>query len=139
MTFNSKEYNWCDLRTFILGREVGGIRGIEYKKKITKEVLFGAGNKPRAVQHGKREYDGTITLLQSEFIALNTAAMTSGYEDIMDVEFDVIVTYLAADGTTLTDSISGVSITELPHSMKEGDMFMEIALPFIALDVKHGA
>lgn len=136
MSFNSKEYTWCDLHTYMLGREVDGMRGIEYKKKKKKEALFAAGKTPRSIQHGKREYEGTLTILQSELIALNRAAKAKGYDDIMDIEFDVIVSYISDEGITTTDKVVGVSITDLSRSLKEGDMNMEIALPFIALDVK---
>ena len=49
--------------------------------------------KPKWHPKGK-EYEGTITLLQSEIIALDRAAQgKSGYEDITDIDFDVIVVY----------------------------------------------
>ena len=136
VNFNSREYTWCDLRTYFLGREVAGMRAIEYKKKKTKTPLYAAGRKPRSIQHGKREYEGTLTILQSELIAMNRAAKQKGYEDIMDIEFDVIASYISEEGITTNDRISGVSITEMPFSLKEGDANMEIAIPFIALDVQ---
>lgn len=134
--FYSKEYAWVDLSVVLLGRPVGGIRGIEYKIKHQKEVLFGAGNKGRSVQRGKKEFEGTITLLQSELIALNRAAQEKGYEDITDVDFDLIVSYAPKGGLITTDKVINVSITELPYGLKEGDLQQEHALPFIALDVE---
>lgn len=136
-TFNSNEYAWKDLSVVILGRPVGGIRGVEYKTKHQKEVLFGAGQKGRSIQRGKKEYDGTITLLQSELIALNRAAKEKGYDDITDVDFDIVVSYAPSDGLITTDVILNVSITEMPHGMKEGDLQQEHALAFIALDVEY--
>lgn len=137
LNFNSKEYTWSDLSVSMLGRTVTGIRGIEYKKKMTKEALYAAGGRPRSIQHGKREYEGSLTLLQSELIALNRAAKEKGYEDIMDVEFDVVASYVAGDDNIVTDRIVNVSISELPRTLKEGDLYMEVALPFIALDVEE--
>ena len=69
--FNSREYAWVDVNVVMLGREVVGLRGIEYKSKRQKEALFASGRKARSIQKGKKEYEGTITLLQSELIALN--------------------------------------------------------------------
>ena len=134
--FNSKEYAWVDLQVFLLGRLIGGIRGVEYKKKKAKELLHAAGKRARGIQHGKREVEGTITLLQSESIALDNSAKAAGYDDIMDVEFDIVVSYLSPAGVVTTDRIVQASITEIPKSMKEGDLYMEIALPFIAIDVE---
>lgn len=134
--FNSNEYAWIDINVVMLGREVVGLRGIEYKVKRQKEALFAAGKKARGIQKGKKEYEGTITLLQSEIIALDRAAQEKGYEDITDVDFDVIVSYLPENGIITTDKVINASITEIPRGMKEGDLQMEIALPFIALDVE---
>ena len=133
--FNSNEYAWVDINVVLLGREVVGLRGIEYKVKRQKEALFAAGKKARGIQKGKKEYEGTVTLLQSEIIALDRAAQEKGYEDITDIDFDVIVSYLPENGVVTTDKIVNVSITETPRGMKEGALQMEIALPFIALDV----
>lgn len=134
--FNSNEYAWIDINVVMLGREVVGLRGIEYKVKRQKEALFAAGKKARGIQKGKKEYEGTITLLQSEIIALDRAAQEKGYEDITDVDFDVIVSYLPENGIITTDKVINASITEIPRGMKEGDLQMEIVLPFIALDVE---
>lgn len=136
LNFNTNEYAWVDVKVVMLGREVTGLRGIEYKVKRQKEALFAAGQKPRGIQKGKKEYEGTITLLQSEVIALDRAAQEKGYEDITDIDFDVIVSYLPENGVVTTDKIVNVSITETPKSIKEGDLQQEIALTFIALDVQ---
>ena len=133
--FNSNEYAWADVNVVMLGREVAGLRGIEYKVKHQKEALFASGCKARGIQKGKKEYEGTITLLQSELIALDRAAQEKGYEDITDIDFDVIVSYIPTSGIITTDKVVSVSITEIPRAIKEGDLQQEIALPFIAVDI----
>lgn len=133
--FNSSEYAWVDVNVVMLGREVVGLRGIEYKVKRQKEALFASGRKARGIQKGKKEYEGTITLLQSELIALDRAAQEKGYEDITDLDFDVVVSYVPESGVLTTDKVVGVSITEIPRGLKVDDLQMEIALPFIAVDI----
>lgn len=133
--FNSKEYTYCDIEVYMLGRLIGGLRGIEYKTKKNKESLYGSGRKARSIQHGKREYEGTITVTQSELIALDRAALEAGFEDCLDLDFDIIVTYLSPNGIVTVDKIIQASITESGRSMKEGDMLMEVSLPFICLDI----
>ncbi|MDE6493009.1 MAG: hypothetical protein K2O66_01215 [Bacteroidales bacterium] len=134
MAFNSKEYSYCDVQATILGRALTGLRGIEYTAKKSKEAVFGAGINPKSIQHGRREYEGTLTVLQSELEALNRAAKESGYTDCLDIEFDIVVTY-ENEGTIATDIIRCASITEFPKGMKEGDLNSEHALPFIALGI----
>lgn len=135
-SFNTNEYAWVDVQVAMLGRQVTGLRGIEYKVKRQKEALFAMGKTARGIQKGKKEFEGTITLLQSELIALDRAAQEAGYEDVTDLDFDVMVSYMSAGLVVTTDKIVGVSITEVPRALKEGDLQMEVALPFIALDVE---
>ena len=101
-----------------------------------RKKLFATGKKARGIQLGKKEYEGTITVLQSELIAMQTAAKAKGYDDVTDLEFDAIVSYVPESGVVQTDKIVNLSITEAPYGMKEGDLFQEIALPFIACDVE---
>jgi hypothetical protein len=134
---NGQEYAWGDLSFVALGRTLGGAIAVDYKAKKEKKALHAAGRDPRAIQHGKREYEGTLTVLQSELIALNRAARQKGFKDALDIEFDLIMAYLSPSGVITTDKVVKLSITELPSGMKEGDMNSEHALPFVALDVKY--
>lgn len=134
-SFNSKEYSYCDIQVTLLGRPLLGLRGIEYKTKKAKAVLHGAGIYGRSVQHGKREYEGTLTVLQSELIALDRAAQEAGLEDCLDLDFDIVITYLNRDAILSTDIVKVASLTESSRGMKEGDLNMEVSLPFIALKV----
>ena len=132
---NNKEYAWGDMMVVLFGRPIVGITGVEYKAKKAKETKHGSGRNPKSIQHGKREYEGTLTLTQSELIALNQAARAKGYKDILDVDFDIVITYEA--GLVITvDKICCASITELPSGMKDGDAQAEISLPFVALDIE---
>lgn len=135
--FDSKEYAWIDVKVILMGKEVGGLRGIAYKSKRQTEALYAAGKKARGIQRGKKEYEGTITLLQSELIALNNAAKQKGFDDISDIEFDAVVAYAPEGGVISTDMIIGIAVTEVPNEIKEGDLYQEIALPFIALDTEY--
>lgn len=134
MIFNSKEYSYVNINVVVLGRTLTGLRGIEYTPKMNKELLYGAGVNPKAIQSGRREYEGTLTVLQSELEALNRAAKEAGYTDCLDLEFDIVVTYVS-DGVISTDIVRCASITEYPKGMKEGDLYSEHALPFIALRI----
>ena len=135
--FNSKEYAWIDVNVVMLGKPVTGLRGIEYKSKRQKEALYATGKKARGIQLGKKEYEGTITVLQSELIAMQAAAKAKGYDDITDLEFDIIVSYIPEGGVVQTDKVVNASITEAPNSIKVDDLYSEHALPFIACDVEY--
>jgi len=134
---NNKEYAWGDITVVVLGRSVIGITGIEYTTKKNKEARFGAGREPKSIQHGRREYEGKLTLMQSEVIALNKAAQMSGQKDILDVDVDIIVAYIGDNNIITTDKITCASFSELPKGMKEGDLQSEHAMAFVALDIEN--
>lgn len=135
--FNSREYEWADVEIVMLGRVVTGIRGVTYKESQEKEPVYGRGNKPRAMQRGNKAYEGSIGLLQSELEALQDAAgKGKGLTDIPP--FDIVVAYVPSDGGAIvTDVIKNAEFSESEKSLKQGDKFMEIELPILALDIKY--
>jgi len=138
MEFTGNEYAWKDVIVTLLGRPVTGIRGIEYKTKQQTEALFAAGTKARSIQKGKIEIAGTITILQSEMNALNRAAKEKGYTSATELSFDIIICYVPENGLAITtDKLIGVSLSEIGHGIKEGDLYQEHALPFIAMDIEY--
>ena len=134
--FSTREYEWSDVTVIMAGRNVAGLRGVEYKMSQEKEVLYGKGNKPHTIQRGNKSYDGTITITQSEYEAIRAAA--GG--DVLDISFNIIVSYgnPSKGDVMTTDLLKGVEITEVPKGMKQGDKFAEIALPIIMLEVVGG-
>ena len=132
--FNSREYEWADLTFLLGGKDLTGFRGIKYTIKQEKEVVYGKGNMPIAIQKGNKSIEGEITVLQSE---LETMRLQSGTDSILDLQLDGVVCYgNPANGDVLvTDVVQGIQFTEEPKELKQGDKFMEITLPFIALRV----
>lgn len=138
MRINQKEYGWGDIVISIMGRPIIGVTGIEFKTGKTKERRYGAGRHAKSIQHGRREVDGTLTLMQSEVIALNRAAKAAGHKDLLDLEVNIIITYASDAGVVTNDRIICASFSEIPSGSKEGDLQAECALPFIALDIEYG-
>lgn len=135
---NGKEYAWGDIQVILWGRPVVGLKGIDYKLTKTKEVLHGAGRTGKGIQHGQRSASGSITLTQSELEAMNRAAKSKGYKDILDVDLNIIVSYIPEDSVAITvDEIVCASFSEIPKGMKAGDMNSEHAMPFVALDIDY--
>lgn len=137
--FNSKEFAYSDINVTILGRNITGLRGIKYKVTTSKERLYGRGKKALAIQSGNEEIEGEIMLLQSELVALSVAAKAANpLNKVTDISFDIVVSY--GQGTTAkTDIIIGAELTEYEKGMEQEDKFMEITIPFIALDIKESA
>ena len=132
--FNSREYEWADITVVVAGRPVTGFRAVDYSSKQEKEALYAKGNKPHGIQRGNKSYEGSITLLQSEYEALRQAC--GG--DVLDASFDLVVAYgNASKGDAIvTDILVGAEVTEDNTEWKQGDKFQEKKLPFIFLDKK---
>lgn len=138
MAFNSKQYSFVDISVIILGRKIEGFRGVEYTVTTEKEVLHGRGKKAMSIQSGPETIEGSLTILQSELTALNTVIRAANpLAKITDVSFDIIITY--GNGTTsTTDKIVSAEFTEYKKGMGSDDKFMEIEMPFMALDLIEG-
>lgn len=136
MTFSSKQYAWSNVEVVLFGRPVTAIRGVKYKASQEKEAVYGAGDRPLSIQTGNKSYEGELTLLQSELEAIQKVVGKDA--DVMDIPaFDIIVSY-KMEGTSpvVRDVIKFAEFTEVEKSMSQGDKFMEITLPFIALDIQ---
>jgi len=137
--FNSKEYSWSNVEVSYLGKVITGIRGVKYKTSHEKEALYARGSKPHSIQKGNKAYEGELKLLQSEVDVLNAAAKKAGYDDLTDFSFDITVAYVPKNidtGAITNKGIKAAEITEFEEGMEQGDKFMEITLPFLALDIK---
>lgn len=132
---NGRQYEFADLTLIMGGRDVSGFRGIKYTTKQEKEAIYGKGNKPLSIQKGNVSYEGEITLTQSEYETL----VALGNGSVLNLNLNAIVSYgnpLKGD-VMITDAILGLQFTEESKEMKQGDKFMEIKLPFVALDVQR--
>lgn len=136
MAFNSKQYAWSNVEVVLFGRSVTAIRGVKYKTSQEKETLYGIGDKPLSIQTGNKSYEGELTLLQSELEAIQKEVGNDC--DIVDIPaFDIIVSYkMEGTGPLVRDVIKFAEFSEVEKSMSQGDKFMEITLPFIALDIQ---
>jgi hypothetical protein len=133
--FNSKEYEWSDVKIFMFGKYVTRARAVSYKVSKEKEHLHAGGDEPHAIQSGNKSYEGSITLLQSELIALINA---SGKRHLVDIDaFDIIVAYGGNLIPITIDRLKHFEFTEYEKSISQGDKFQEIELPIIGLGIQE--
>lgn len=130
---NGREYEWADISLNVGGFDIKGFRNVSYKESQEKEPLHAKGNKPRSIQRGNKTYTGSLTFTQSEIIALKTAA---GSLSLLDIKVDIIVAYTPENSAKIrVVTILGAEFTDIEEKMAQGDKFMEIELPFVALDI----
>jgi len=133
-TFDSTEYTFAEMTVKIGGIEVTKIQKVTYKVNQKKDVIYGKGVNPIAVQRGQKSYDGSIDMLQSEFESL--IAMSPSH-DILDLHFDIIVSYgnPTRGDVLITDVLQGCEFTEAAHSIGGDENYMKVSLPFIFLNL----
>lgn len=133
----AKEFSWQSVRVNILGRTILGIKGVSYNRKTEKTALYGRGAKPLALQSGNKQFEGAITLLQSEVNAMVDAVKAANaLQDLTDVAFDIVVSY-GEGNTAKTDVLIGCEIEEYEKGMEQNDPNMEIELKFKYLDLQE--
>lgn len=127
---NGREYEWGDIRLNVGGIEIDGFRNISYKPSQEKDFLHAKGRDPRSIQRGNKSYTGSLTFTQSELIAIERATLKS----IIDLKVDIVIAFVP-DGSAkiYTVTLKGAEFTDAEQKMAQGDKFMEIELPFLAL------
>ncbi|MDD4740440.1 MAG: hypothetical protein PHY20_02625 [Bacteroidales bacterium] len=133
--FNSKQYEYADITLELGGRVVTGARGVKYSSKQEKELVYAKGSEPQHIQRGNLSYEGEITVLQSELETLRAL----GKGSVLSLRLDAVVVYgnPSSGDVAVIDKIRGLEFTEDAKEMKQGDKFMEVTLPFIALRVQN--
>ncbi len=130
--FDSKECEWADMSIIFAGAPLVKVKSIFYKAAKEKQLLYGAGDQPVSIQGGNRTYDGKIKVLKGALDDMNRAAIAAGGNDILDMQFDIVVTYKPKDTRTLqTDTLMNVEIKEFEKGWEQGAKQMEITLPIV--------
>lgn len=139
---NGREYEWADISVIVGGVPIIGFRAINYKMTREKEAMYAKGRKAHSIQSGNDAVTGSITFTQSQLEALELAVGGN----MLDAKVDIVVAYGAelnvasvAASAISTEVITGVEFTEYEKGMSQGDKFMEIPMPFLALDIKKAA
>ena len=100
----------------------------------SKKLLHAAGDEPVSIQSGNRTYEGQIKVLKGALDDMNRAAIAAGGSDILDLQFDIVVTYKAKGTRALqTDVLAGAEIKEFEKGWEQGATSMDITLPIVFL------
>lgn len=127
---NGNEYAWEDIQVKVPHKPVPleGIIDIRYKKTREHKNVYGRGSDPVSMGRGRKGYEGSMKILQSELSAWQQSLPPG--TDITDYTIPVInVSYAPAGGAAETDQLLYVRINEFEKGMAEGDPNMEIELP----------
>lgn len=89
---NGREYEFADVGCIINGKSALGITDLEYTKEADHTNINAKGRDPHSMGRGKNKYEAKISMLESEFRALNSSLGPG--KDITDAKpFTVTVSY----------------------------------------------
>jgi len=130
--FDSKDCEWADMTVMVAGATLTKIRGVKYKASKEKHLLHAAGDEPISIQGGNRSYEGHIKVLKGALDDMNRAAIAAGGDDILDLQFDIVVTYKAKGTRALqTDTLINVEVKDFEKGWEQGAKSMDVTLPIV--------
>jgi len=130
--FDSKDCEWADMTVLFAGSPLTKIRGLKYKAAKDKQLLHAAGDEPISIQSGNRTYEGQIKVLKGALDDMNRASLIAGGDDILDMQFDIVITYKPKGTRALqTDTLVGVEVKEFEKGWEQGAKQMDVTLPIV--------
>jgi hypothetical protein len=134
-----KQYSMEDIQIILFGKKVTAITNVEYGHKQDKKFQRGTGTKPISFTNGEYNGTGEITMLQSEFEALQRSFPKG--KSITDAPpSDITCSYgMEGDTKPVTDIVKNCLFTEVKKAMKNDNGHMEVKLPFICSEVVYNS
>lgn len=133
MILDSKHYSWNDTTLFIGTKDMGGVTKIEVEFGWDQEGVQGKGGKLQAINETNFGVSGTIGLLQADLEAIFD---TYG-ENYQKQYFDIVWNFTGeGDVAPRTHTIKRAKLGKVKMGIAKGDAFMEVDVPFMALDIK---
>lgn len=137
MSFSTKECAWSQVTLKLLGANITGIRGFEFKEMVEKELIYAAGQIAIDITEGNESASGSLTLLKYEFDKLTDAAQLAGYRSLLKVPHPVILVTCAfkLNATTpvrIIETPMGMAFTDYTVAQQQNAKMTEVNLPWIA-------
>lgn len=133
MGFDTRQYEWADCTIVAGGKDITGIRGFKYEENQEMEAIYAKGREPHSIQSGNVAYSGELVMLQSEYEAL----VKAGKGTVRSLAVNIAFSYGNPPDPITADVMLGVRFPKAEKNFKQGDKFMEITLPFIAIGLQN--
>lgn len=128
-SINGELYSWSNIRVNLLGRNLVGIKGVEYDDSDEIKGVKGRGSKDIGFVQGNYQATGKLMLEMSEVEALN-ASLPRGFRLQQIKPFDVVVVYRNDDQRLVTHVLKNCKIMKQNRTGKAGEVKeFEVELP----------
>lgn len=122
---NGKAYDWGDVNLNLPGI-VTEIQEISYDDELEKELVYGAGRRPRGYGTGNYQASGKMTFLKDDFEDITSYCKANNIAIYDLVLSKVVVSYAKGDGQITTDTLNKVSITKITNKAAQGDKSIKV-------------
>lgn len=140
---NGREYEWADISIRIGKKELFGFTSIEYKESQEVEYYYGKSREPCSFVIGNKSYSGKISITQSELVSLKESIKEMGLKSLLDITLlSIIISYGSDNNGSEKNSqiqhvtLQHVKFLEIDEGISQGDKFMIVDLPFLALKIE---
>ncbi|MFC0182519.1 hypothetical protein SAMN04515674_101478 [Pseudarcicella hirudinis] len=133
MAFDSRAYDWSQLRLLHNGQELTSFTRVQYTADFDKKLQYGAGTNPQFVGIGNKSFSGSITIKKRDLIAIKARF---GVKLLGDVPpFTITIAYKRPDLTVQSDSLMFCEFGGEDVSIGQGDPDTEVTANFIFLSL----
>ena len=108
---NGRAYDWGDVDFQMPGLNIQ-VQEVSYNDELEKEVVYGAGQKPRGYGEGNYKSEGKISLLRDDYDELLDYCKRRGISLYKLVIPKIAVSYANPGSRTRTDILSTVTFTK---------------------------
>lgn len=133
---NGTSYSFGSMNVFMLGKNVVGVRSINYKTSQEIESIFGSGVNSVARGFGNITHEGSITLLKEEVVSLQNLAVNGDLTLLP--EFDIQITYFPSATKVVTDYIKKCVFTNNGRTVAQNDKMIEVELTLSVGSIEYG-
>ena len=125
-------FSGTSVRVNISGVSLPGLRKVMWKKKPNKNNVYAAGRNVHSRSYGKKEYEASITVLMSDYLALENSVDSRDVTDIPP--FEVIVSFIE-NNKVASYTLKNCEFNESGISVGSEDKDIPVELPMILSNV----
>ncbi len=133
MSVQKRQYDWESLTCLIAGKELIGIKDVEYNEELEKEAIYGKGSEPIGWGQGNFKREGKLTILKTEYAKLKLLAIVFGNNVLKLPPFPMTLKYHNEDQPLRVTNLMECTFTKHGGKLAQGDKASEVELPFLIL------
>ena len=140
---NGAEYGFGNISIQIENVPVIGATAISYSESADVQPIYAQGRQAVAYGYGNYTCEGSISVLGSEIIALQSAARAQGFADgsiSQLAPMTITISYIPSEGQGLpvVDTLHDVVLLSDSRGLSQGDASITVEIPILMSHITWG-